>query len=131
MLLMVTSRTRKRWIMPKGLLKPGESHLDGCQRELMEEAGASGIVLLDYPLTSITTKKKDKLTRVPVTYYPLLVTASQRRWQEDSFRKRKWVKIGDAADLVKRKDMKQLINYMEQLRPWLKKASKPSKTRKQ
>ena len=38
-LLFVTSQTRGRWILPKGLPKKGETHRQTCEREGFEEAG--------------------------------------------------------------------------------------------
>ena len=56
-LLFVTSQTRGRWILPKGLPKKGESHAETCHRGGFEEAGVRGVVLEDYPITvSISSK---------------------------------------------------------------------------
>ena len=38
-LMFVTSQQRGRWILPKGNLKEGETHAEGCSREAFEEAG--------------------------------------------------------------------------------------------
>ena len=37
-IMFVTSQRRGRWILPKGNLKPDESHKKGCKREAFEEA---------------------------------------------------------------------------------------------
>ena len=49
-LLFVTSQTRGRWILPKGLPKEGESHAETCAREGFEEAGIKGVVMDDQRL---------------------------------------------------------------------------------
>ena len=56
-LMFVTSQTRGRWILPKGLAKAGESHAQACLRESMEEAGVGGVVLEDFPMT-VTVKSE-------------------------------------------------------------------------
>ena len=68
-LLFVTSQTRGRWILPKGLAKKGGTHSETCAREAFEEAGVKGIVLEDYPMTvPITKQVEDGTQAIPVTY---------------------------------------------------------------
>ena len=43
-LLLVTSRTRKRWVLPKGKIKPGVLPQASAAREAYEEAGIIGVV---------------------------------------------------------------------------------------
>ena len=80
-LLFVTSKTRGRWILPKGIQNPNETHEQTCRREVFEEAGVNGHVIQDYPLTIPVTKKTDKgMRQVPVTYYPFFVTDQSEEW---------------------------------------------------
>ena len=44
-IFLVTSRTRGRWILPKGVIKRDETHQQACLREVFEEAGVAGIGL--------------------------------------------------------------------------------------
>ena len=63
-LLFVTSMSRGRWILPKGLMKAGECHEDTCHREGFEEAGVRGVVFTDYPVTALI-KSPWQMTPVP------------------------------------------------------------------
>ena len=53
--MFVTSQKRGRWILPKGDLKSGETHKQGCKREAFEEAGVKGKILSDFPMTVVIT----------------------------------------------------------------------------
>ena len=82
-LLLITSQTRRRWVLPKGLAKKGESHCETGLRETFEEAGVRGIILENYPITvPITRQKKRGTQAIPVTYYPMLVSEQAENWPE-------------------------------------------------
>lgn len=120
-LLFVTSQTRGRWILPKGLVKSGETHVETCLRESSEEAGITGTVLEDYPLTvSISKQGSDRKHAVPVTYYPLLVSEQFDTWPESDKRERHWALLSDASKVVHREDYLALIHQFEALIPWIK-----------
>src|SRR3546814_15706474 len=44
-ILFVTSPTRRRWSLPKGPKKPGETHIENCRREGCVAAGVKACVL--------------------------------------------------------------------------------------
>jgi len=123
-LLFVTSQTRGRWILPKGIAKSKESHSETCHREGFEEAGIRGIVLEDFPLTVLISKKSagDKQV-VPVTYYPYFVTEQVDDWPEKDRRERHWALVRDAQKVVYREDFLSLIRQFDELRPWIKEAA--------
>lgn len=124
-LLFVTSQTRGRWILPKGLAKEGESHADTCQREGFEEAGVSGVVLDDFPITlPINKRSAEEGNAVPVTYYPLLVEEQSQEWPEADKRERHWALLSDAEKVVHREDFLALVKQFENLAPWIKKSAK-------
>ncbi|MGI9355692.1 MAG: NUDIX hydrolase [Rhizobiaceae bacterium] len=119
-LLFVTSQTRGRWIVPKGLIKDGESHTEACQREAFEEAGVEGVVFDDFPMTVTVGKRTDSgLEQVPVTYYPMLVTKQLDDWPENENRERHWALLQNASKVVHRDDYLVLIRQFERLIPWL------------
>ncbi|MEE9314479.1 MAG: NUDIX hydrolase [Rhizobiaceae bacterium] len=123
-LLFVTSQTRGRWILPKGLAKAGESHAETGAREGFEEAGIRGTVLEDFPITTAITKKSDTgMGAVPVTYYPLLVSSQEEDWPEAEKRQRHWALLKDAEKVVHRADFLSLIKQFESLAPWIKEAA--------
>lgn len=118
--LFVTSQTRGRWILPKGKAEESEGHTDTCHREGFEEAGVRGIVLEEFPLTvSITKQTKQGLIKIPVTYYPFLVTEQADEWPERKRRQRHWALVEDAPKVAYRDDFHGVIRHFEELRPWI------------
>ena len=43
-ILLVTSRRKKRWVLPKGVVEPGMSPAESAAKEAWEEAGTEGDV---------------------------------------------------------------------------------------
>lgn len=128
-LLFVTSQTRGRWILPKGLAKAGESHAQTCSREAFEEAGVKGMVLEDFPITIPITKQTDDGTQaVPVTYYPMLVNEQSDDWPEVEVRERHWALVDDAEKVAYREDFLGLIQQFKALMPWITEAARQSRS---
>lgn len=128
-LLFVTSHTRGRWILPKGLAKDGESHADTCHREGFEEAGVKGVVLEDFPITVVIGKQTDRgVNHIPVTYYPYYVRKQEDEWPEKESRQRHWALIEDASKVAHREDYLTLIRQFETLRPWVTEAAEDHKS---
>ncbi len=128
-LLFVTSMTRGRWILPKGLAKAKEDHIDTCHREGFEEAGVRGEVIKDYPITVLISKTTDAgVQPIPVTYYPYLVKKQEDKWPEADRRQRHWTLIQDAAKVAYRDDFLGLIKQFQTLEPWIREAAAPHKS---
>ena len=124
-LLFVTSQTRGRWILPKGRQKSDETHVETCCREGYEEAGVRGVVLEDFPFTVTITKQIEREKhRVPVTYYPFLVTEQTDEWPDMEKRQRHWALIEDSARVAYSEDFLFLVNQFEALKPWIREAAK-------
>jgi len=124
-LLFVTSQTRGRWILPKGLAKAGEDHLQTCQREAFEEAGVTGTVLENFPMTvSISRQTSNGIEAVPVTYYPMLVNEQADDWPEKAKRERHWALLSEGSKVTYREDFLGLIKQFEELAPWITEAAK-------
>ena len=123
-ILFITSQTRGRWVLPKGKVEAGESHIDACHREGFEEAGVSGIVLENFPITIVVTKQEEEgLGEIPVTYYPFLVLKQADEWPEMNERQRHWTLIDQAARIAYREDLLPLVELFNDLLPWVKEAS--------
>jgi len=123
-LLFVTSHTRGRWVFPKGRQEPLETHVETCHREAFEEAGVRGIVLEDFPVTSAITKSTSgDMVKVPVTYYPMLVTEQVDDWPEKDKRKRHWTLLEQAPRVTYREDFLRLIKRFNELLPWIREAA--------
>ena len=128
-LLFVTSQTRGRWILPKGLAKKGESHVETCHREGFEEGGVRGVVLEDYPITVVISKQTDDgKQQIPVTYYPYFVTEQEDEWPDKERRERHWALLEDATKVLYREDFLALIQQFEALSPWISQAAKQHKS---
>lgn len=128
-LLFVTSQTRGRWILPKGRQEEGETHHDTCHREGFEEAGVRGVVFENFPMTiSITRQASDGITRIPVTYYPFLVTDQYDDWPERKKRQRHWALIEDAPKVAYREDLLYLIRQFEELSSWIRESAEQYKS---
>ena len=128
-LLFVTSQTRGRWILPKGLAKKNETHVETCHREGFEEAGVRGIVLEDFPITVPISKQTDNgVQHIPVTYYPYYVQQQEDEWPEKKIRERHWALIEDATKVLYREDFLALIRRFEELRPWVSQAAEQHKS---
>lgn len=100
--LLVTSRRRKRWIVPKGW--PQKRHsLAGCAAlEAEEEAGVVGITRR-VPVGSYSYVKRMPMgydVRCEVFVYPLLVLEHRLAWQEQAQRRLCWSGLDDAAEMV-------------------------------
>lgn len=125
-LLFVTSQTRGRWILPKGKLLADETHEQACHREGFEEAGVRGTVLGDYPLTALILKQTNVgMRRIPVTYYPYLVSEQLDQWPEMDKRQRHWALIEDAPRVAHREDVLVVIKQFGELMPWIREAAEP------
>jgi 8-oxo-dGTP pyrophosphatase MutT (NUDIX family) len=128
-LLFVTSQTRGRWILPKGLAHKGESHVETCHREGFEESGVRGVVLEDYPITVVITKQTDDgKQQIPVTYYPYFVTEQDEEWPDKDSRERHWALLEDATKVLYREDFLALIRQFKALKPWISQAAEQHKS---
>jgi 8-oxo-dGTP pyrophosphatase MutT (NUDIX family) len=104
---LVTSSNGKRWVIPKGLIDPGQTAAESALQEAWEEAGLVG--LLDQePLGSFLYEKWCGTCHVVV--FLMQVTDVASSWPERELRQRVWLsptgalaRIDDPglADIVK------------------------------
>ena len=114
--------------MPKGNLKPDESHKKGCKREAFEEAGIKGRILTDFPMTHVVTKSDNgAVKQVAVTYYPMLVSKQFDDWPEQPKRERHWALLDDAPRVTDREDFRLVINQFAAIKPLILKTAKHKK----
>jgi 8-oxo-dGTP pyrophosphatase MutT (NUDIX family) len=100
--MLVTSRGRQRWIIPKGWPHIGRAPCDSAAREAFEEAGVLGLVGRR-SLGSFRYKKRLKKGRVAVCdvhVFPLNVVRQRQQWPEKNQREIKWVSVKEAAATV-------------------------------
>lgn len=109
--LMITSLTTKRWIVPKGWPMEGRSLAEAAQQEAWEEAGVEGHID-DEPLGSYTYRKTVR-GGIPVTcrcyVYRLRVDALTKTFPEKGRRERIWMSPAAAASAVDEPELKALL----------------------
>lgn len=110
--LLLTSRTRRRWIIPKGWpikgLKPAES----AAREAFEEAGVRGVIS-GKPLGRFIYDKEPNengcLVACEVTVFSLAVKRQLKVWPEIEQRETRWVLACEAASLTDEDGLRPLL----------------------
>ena len=109
--LLVTSRTSGRWIIPKGWPMWRKTDWEAAAVEAFEEAGVEGVVAKD-PIGSFQ-HVKNRVGAVPVRFlinvYPLQVVRCLEEWPEKSQRQRKWLPLADAARAVGSDELARLM----------------------
>jgi 8-oxo-dGTP pyrophosphatase MutT (NUDIX family) len=111
-ILLITSRKRKRWIIPKGIIEQELSAAESALKEAMEEAGIEGI-LLPTPIGEYEYPKWGGICRVEV--YLLYVTKLHQNWPEKTLRNRKWMNVEKATEQVSEEKLKALIAQVPEL----------------
>jgi 8-oxo-dGTP pyrophosphatase MutT (NUDIX family) len=103
---LVTTSSGTRWIVPKGSVEVGERARDAARREAEEEGGLRGVIARKR-LGRYRYVKGDAPCRVDV--YLMRVTDVLDHWLEDSFRRRRWLRISDAVACV-REELRPLVH---------------------
>jgi len=104
--LLVTSRKKGKWIIPKGVVEPYMTARESAAQEAYEEAGVFGEVWSE-PVGSFEMDKWDGVCSVAV--YPMHVEKIYENWMESGFRKRRWMSPEKALDKCGNKEMKKMI----------------------
>lgn len=111
LVLLVTTRGRGRWTIPKGWRKPGMPDAELAAREAREEGGVEGEVG-SAPLGSFDYTKRLHLfswVRCRVAVYPLRVEHQLLSWPEKASRTVLWVPPEKAAQLVPQRPLADLL----------------------
>ena len=108
-ILLITSRHRKRWIIPKGIIDFGFSPQESAEKEAFEEAGIKGLIdprkIGEYQFLKWGGQ-------VTVEVFLFKVTDEQDFWPESSFRQRKWVTIEEAEQLVDLEGLRKILQNL-------------------
>jgi 8-oxo-dGTP pyrophosphatase MutT (NUDIX family) len=105
-ILLITSRSKKNWIIPKGVKEPYMTPHESAQQEAYEEAGIIGKIE-DEPVGMYEVEKWGGVCSV--TVYPMLVEKEYDDWTEKDFRQRKWMGAKEAAEKVSKKSVAKLL----------------------
>ena len=94
---LITSSNGKRWIIPKGLIEPGQSAGEAALQEAWEEAGLVGS-LAPEPIGTFLYEKMGRTHHVMV--FAMNVTEVADEWPERALRRRSWMGPAGALDLL-------------------------------
>lgn len=103
--LLITSKKRKRWIIPKGIIDPGLSPSESALKEAFEEAGIRGKI--DDRAIGEYTREKWGGTCV-IQVFLLEVTELCETWPEESVREREWVSVQEAIRRIEEPQLQEL-----------------------
>ena len=109
--MLVTSRETRRWIIPKGWPKKGNSPRRSAAREAFEEAGVIGAVGRR-PVGTFSYEKRLKnggAVECEVRVFPLEVKRQSKQWPEKQERRVKWLSATKAAEKVKEPMLSEII----------------------
>ena len=111
-ILLVSSRKKRRWVIPKGIQEPELSAAESAAKEAWEEAGARGEVDPS-PLGQYQYEKWGGVCTVDV--FPMRVSelVDDEHWEE-SHRDRKWVSPKAAAKLLKEPELRAMVERLGQ-----------------
>jgi 8-oxo-dGTP pyrophosphatase MutT (NUDIX family) len=104
--LLVTSKTRHRWILPKGGVRSGLTARAAATEEALEEAGVQGYVS-EAPIGKYGYLRLG--ARHDVIVYSMEVTREYKEWPEKVYRQRKWMKLEQAAEVVDDKELQHIL----------------------
>ncbi len=101
-ILLVTSRRRKRWTVPKGWPVDGATPAQAAETEAYEEAGVKGKVRPSCLGIFSYNKELDEGEELPcvVALFPIKVKKVLDSWPEKKDRRRKWMSLKKAAKRV-------------------------------
>ena len=109
--LLITSLTTRRWIIPKGWRADGMTPADAAAREALEEAGVTGKIT-PQPIGSFHYLKERKDGGgVPcsVAVFALEVTGQLDDWPEKGARELAWLSPDAAAAKVSEPGLRELL----------------------
>lgn len=113
--MLITSRRRGRWIVPKGWPMKGRSLLDAASREAFEEAGIFGKIAPE-PVTEYRyLKALDNGAHVPccVTVFGMNVRGTLSHWREKGQRQRRWFSLEEAADKLDDAELAAFVRALD------------------
>ncbi len=108
-LCMVTSRSGRRWVFPKGQIDPGHTPGSAALLEAWEEAGLVG-TLDPEPIGNYVYEKLGRHHHVLL--FSMRVIEVRDVWPERGLRDRAWVSVEDAIDRVAEPVLQELLRRL-------------------
>jgi 8-oxo-dGTP pyrophosphatase MutT (NUDIX family) len=104
--LLITTRKRQSWVIPKGGVCKGMTPPDSAAKEAWEEAGVVGQVNTE-KIGAYQYRKRGNIYRVNLFLLP--VEQVLEDWPEATQRERIWLDINHAAMIVKGNSLKRIL----------------------
>lgn len=111
-ILLITSRARHRWIIPKGWPMKGRSDSEAAETEALEEAGLLGKADAN-PIGSYEYIKQDDTGRsrtLRVDVFVMRVTGRRDSWPEREQRMDLWCDIDEALIVLDEPELATLLS---------------------
>jgi len=111
-ILLVTTRGRRDWIIPKGWPIRNLSGEETAAREAYEEAGVVGTVIGESPIGTFRYTKQRESRRLAVhevTVFLFAVERQLRKWPEKAERRTRWFALHEATELVEQAGLSDLL----------------------
>jgi 8-oxo-dGTP pyrophosphatase MutT (NUDIX family) len=111
-ILLITTRDRQDWVIPKGGICNGMSPQASAAKEAWEEAGVIGQV----DVNEVGTYKYRKRGRIyQVQMYLLPVAILSESYPEANHRQRQWLDVTTAVEMVKTTSLKRILKGFHQI----------------
>jgi len=113
--LLVSSRRKGRWVFPKGNVGRMLPHASAA-REAFEEAGVLGVIganAVGVYRHSKSTPDGDDM-EIFVRAFPLQVSTCLDIWPEMAFRRRRWMTVLHAAEIVDDPELSAVLHEFQQ-----------------
>ena len=108
--VLVTSRRKRDFIFPKGVIERNQTPAETAVQEAYEEAGVKGTVTAE--LTTITYPKWNSMCTANV--FALKVSDVLENWPEKEKRDRIIVSVEDASTLINRPEMEAALRAFKE-----------------
>lgn len=103
---LITSLKKQHWILPKGIVDPGETCEETALKEALEEAGLHGQIVGE-PLGNYEDAKWN--SKLDVTVFIMEVTQCDENWFEENVRLRRWMGPKQASALLSKPVFGQFV----------------------
>jgi len=108
-LMLVTGKSGKRWVIPKGVIEKDLTPRESAEKELFEEAGLKGRVHTE-SIGEYQYHKWGGTCNVQV--FPCEISEVLKKWPDSGVRKRKWVSIKEATNMIDEDVLKNLFRQL-------------------
>ena len=105
-ILLITSQSKKRWIIPKGIIEDYLSPEESAIKEAYEEAGIEGNSIAE--MGEYQYNKWSGTCNVKVFLFE--VDKEFEYWPESWFRERKWMSVKHAEKYIKEQPLRKMIS---------------------